>query len=160
MMDMRVGKIIEVWKNPNSDKLYNEKIDIGNGEIRCIASGLQKLVPIEDMQDKLCVVLVNLKARKLAEYMSHGMVLCAETPDRNTAELLQPPEGSQPGDLITFAGFERQPPAELNAKKNPWDNVAPKLTIDASGVACFDSIPFTTDKGVVKSKTITNGVIH
>ncbi len=40
MMDMRVGKIIEVWKNPNSDKLYNEKIDIGHGEIRCIASGL------------------------------------------------------------------------------------------------------------------------
>lgn len=107
MMDMRVGRIIEVWNNPNSDKLYNEKIDIGNGEIRGIASGLQKLVPIEDMQNKLCVVLVNLKARKLADYMSHGMVLCAETPDRNTAELLQPPEGSQPGDLITFAGFER-----------------------------------------------------
>lgn len=94
MMDMRVGKIVEVWKNPNSDKIYNEKIDIGNGEIRCIASGLQFLVPIEDMQDKLCVVLVNLKARKVAEYMSHGMVLCAETPDRNTAELLKPPEGS------------------------------------------------------------------
>ena len=46
------------------------------------------------MQDKLCVVLVNLKARKLADYMSHGMVLCAETPDRNQAELLVPPEGS------------------------------------------------------------------
>ncbi len=40
MMDIRVGRIVEVWKNPNSDKLYNEKIDIGNGEIRGIASGL------------------------------------------------------------------------------------------------------------------------
>jgi tRNA-binding EMAP/Myf-like protein len=48
-MDIRVGRIVEVCKNPNSDKLYNEKIDIGNGEIRCIASGLQKLVPLEDM---------------------------------------------------------------------------------------------------------------
>lgn len=37
---MRVGKIIEVEKNPKSEKLYNEKVDIGNGEIRSIASGL------------------------------------------------------------------------------------------------------------------------
>jgi methionyl-tRNA synthetase len=93
-MDIRVGRIIEVWKNPASEKLYNEKIDIGNGEIRSIASGLQKLIPIEQMQNSLCVVLCNLKARKLADYMSHGMVLCAETPDRQTAELLQPPEGN------------------------------------------------------------------
>ncbi len=159
-MDIRVGRIVEVWKNPNSDKLYNEKIDLGNGEVRCIASGLQKLVPIEHMQNSLCVVLCNLKARKLADYMSHGMVLCAETPDRAQAELLQPPEGSQPGDLIRFAGFERQPPAELNAKKNPWDNVQPKLNLNGEGVACYENIPFTCDKGVVKSKTIKNGVIH
>jgi len=39
-MDFRVGKIIWVEKNPNSDKLYNEKVDIGNGEIREIGSGL------------------------------------------------------------------------------------------------------------------------
>lgn len=81
-MDIRVGKIIEVWKNPNSEKLYNEKVDIGNGEIRSIASGLQKLIPLEEMKDAMCVVLCNLKAKKLADYMSHGMVLCAETPDR------------------------------------------------------------------------------
>ena len=92
--------------------------------------------------------------------MSHGMILCAETPDRQTAELLQPPEGAQPGDLISFPGFERKPPAELNAKKNPWDNVQPKLAINGEGVAVWDNIPFTTDKGVVKSKTIQNGVIH
>ena len=159
-MDIRVGRIVEVFKNPNSDKLYNEKIDIGNGEIRCIASGLQKLVPIEQMQNALCVVLCNLKARKLADWMSHGMVLCAETPDRNSAELLQPPEGSQPGDLITFPGFDRKPPVELNAKKNPWDNVQPKLSLNGEGVACYDNVPFVTDKGVIKSKGIKNGVIH
>jgi len=39
-MDFRVGKIIWVEKNANSDKLYNEKVDIGNGEIREIGSGL------------------------------------------------------------------------------------------------------------------------
>ena len=93
-MDFRVGRVVEICKNPNSEKLYNEKVDIGNGEIRQIASGLQKLVKIEDLQDKLCIVLCNLKAKKLADYVSHGMLLCAETPDRLTAELLIPPEGS------------------------------------------------------------------
>lgn len=38
--DIRVGKIVWCEKNPNSEKLYNEKIDIGNGEVRDIASGL------------------------------------------------------------------------------------------------------------------------
>jgi aminoacyl tRNA synthase complex-interacting multifunctional protein 1 len=159
-MDIRVGRIVEVWKNPNSEKLYNEKVDIGNGEIRCIASGLQKLVPIENMQNAMCVVLCNLKPKKLADYMSHGMILCAETPDRQTAELLQPPEGSQPGDLITFEGYERRPPEALNAKKNPWDNVQPKLNLNDKGVACYETIPFMTPKGPVSSKSITNGVIH
>jgi methionyl-tRNA synthetase len=48
-MDMRVGKIVEICVNPSSEKLYNEKVDIGNGEIRSIASGLQKLIPIDKM---------------------------------------------------------------------------------------------------------------
>ncbi|CDW72012.1 aminoacyl-trna synthetase cofactor [Stylonychia lemnae] len=160
-MDFRVGKIVKVWVNPNSEKLYNEEVDIGNGEIRSIASGLQKLVPIQDMTDAMCIVLCNLKPRNLAGHVSHGMVLCAETPDRNTAELLQPPAGAQPGDLVTFEGYERRPPDALNPKKNPWDVVAEKIKIDENGVALFESIPWTvTGKGVVTSKVIKNGVIH
>lgn len=41
-----MGKIIKVWANPESEKLYNEEVDIG-GEIRKIASGLQKLIPLD-----------------------------------------------------------------------------------------------------------------
>ena len=108
----------------------------------------------------MCIVLCNLKPKKLADYMSHGMILCAETVDRETIELLQPPSGAQPGDLISFPGQLRQPPAELNPKKNPWDTVQPKLALNAEGVAVWDNIAFTTDKGVVKSKTVKNGVIH
>lgn len=54
------------------------------------------------MKDSLCVVLCNLKPKKLCDYMSHGMILCGETPDKDKIELLLPPEGSQPGDIITF----------------------------------------------------------
>ena len=163
-MDIRVGKIVHVEKNPDSEKLYNEKVDIGNGEIREIASGLQKFIPIEKMQDAMVVVLCNLKAKKLAGYMSHGMVLCAQPADGSVVEFLLPPEGSAPGDEISFEGFPRKPVEQLNVKKNPWDNVRPCLMTDDSLVGCYKTedgkqIPFKTSKGVCKSSTVKGGVI-
>ena len=162
MMDLRVGKIVEVWKHEESDKLYCEKIDIGNGEIRSIASGLQQFVTLEQMQGALVVVICNLRQKKLAGYPSHGMVLCAETPDKSAVELIRPPEGSEAGDLITLEGQERDPPAALHKddKKNPWFRVAPDLNIDGEGVARWKDCAFTTPKGICKADTIRNGVIH
>jgi methionine--tRNA ligase beta chain len=73
-LDIRVGKIVKIVPNEESDKLYNEEIDIGNGEIRTIASGLKKRIPIEVLKDSMVIVLCNLKGRKLCNYFSHGMV--------------------------------------------------------------------------------------
>jgi methionine--tRNA ligase beta chain len=87
-VDIRVGKIVWVEAHPESDKLYCEKIDIGNGEIREIASGLQKFYTVEQMQDAMVVVITNLKGRKLAGFMSRGMVLCAQTADGSVVEFL------------------------------------------------------------------------
>jgi tRNA-binding EMAP/Myf-like protein len=38
--DLRVGKIVECEKHPDSEKLYIEKIDIGEENLRTIGSGL------------------------------------------------------------------------------------------------------------------------
>lgn len=164
-MDIRVGKIVEVWKHPESEKLYCEKIDIGNGEIREIASGLQKFVPMDVMQDALVVVICNLKAKKLGGFPSHGMVLCAEIRVDGVAsavELLSPPEGSVVGDPITFEGQGRTPPAELPAKteKNPWFRVQPNFKVDGNGFAKWNDSKWTTSKGDCCAKTIRNGEIH
>ena len=40
LCDLRVGKIIACEKHPDSEKLYIEKIDLGEGRIRTIGSGL------------------------------------------------------------------------------------------------------------------------
>ena len=56
------------------------------------------------MENQLVVVLTNLKAKNLAGFPSHGMVLCAETPNKSSVELITPPEGSIPGDLVSFKG--------------------------------------------------------
>lgn len=108
----------------------------------------------------MCVVLANLKAKKLAGYESHGMVLCGETADRTKIEVICPPEGSQPGDKVYFEGEERNPPEQLNPKKNPWERVQPDLKVDASGVCCWNDKPFKTDKGVCTVGSVTNGIIN
>lgn len=50
--------------------------------------------------------------------------------------------------------------AELNPKKNPWDKVAPLLKVDENSVAKFEEADLYSEKGVVKSKSIKNGIIH
>merc|ERR1712223_1508557 len=59
-LDIRIGKIVEVKKHPEAEALYVETIDLGESEPRTIVSGLVNFVPIEDMQDRMVVVLCNL----------------------------------------------------------------------------------------------------
>lgn len=77
-LDIRVGKIVEVSKHPDADSLYIEKIDLGEASgPRTIVSGLVNYVPLEEMKDRMVVILANLKAANLRGVQSHGMVLCA-----------------------------------------------------------------------------------
>lgn len=108
----------------------------------------------------MVVVLCNLKAKKLAGYESHGMVLCGETEDKSVVELITPPAGSAPGDEISFEGWARQPPAQLHPKKNPWDTVAPALKINAQGECCWNDVQFKTPKGVCTVPTLKGGIIR
>jgi aminoacyl tRNA synthase complex-interacting multifunctional protein 1 len=158
-LDIRVGKIVEINVNTESEKLYNERIDIGGGEIRTIASGLQKKVPIESLRDSLVVVLCNLKPRALCGWNSHGMLLCA-TDDKDNTEPIRPPAGSQPGDAVTIGDFPRLPVPELNPKKSPWDVVKDQLLINEDKVATYDlKHEWKTDKGLITSENFTKAKI-
>ena len=68
----------------DSEKLYLEKIDLGEGKLRQIGSGVRKCISIEEMtKDAFCIVFANLKERPLAGNPSHGMVLCASSGDKS-----------------------------------------------------------------------------
>lgn len=69
---------MDVKKHPDADSLYVEKIDLGEESgPRTIVSGLVNYVPIEEMKDRMVVVLANLKPANLRGVSSHGMLLCA-----------------------------------------------------------------------------------
>ena len=158
-VDIRVGKVINIEPNPVGDKLYNEEIDIGNGETRKIASGLRGLVDINDLKDSLVVVIVNLKKRNLKGWPSHGMILCTSAKD-GKVEPLRPPEGSQPGDLVHIGNLPREPATD---KHCPWEAVAKNLVVNAKKEATYkdekDEFVWHTEKGNIVSPTISEGTI-
>lgn len=69
-LDFRIGKIIDINKHPDADSLYVEKIDCGEGAPRTVVSGLVNHVPIEEMRDRIVMVLCNLKPVKVCVYYS------------------------------------------------------------------------------------------
>ncbi|XP_053687666.1 aminoacyl tRNA synthase complex-interacting multifunctional protein 1 [Sabethes cyaneus] len=154
-LDMRVGKIVEVSRHPDADSLYLEKIDCGEAAPRTVISGLVKFVPIEEMQNRMVVVLCNLKPAKMRGILSEAMVMCASSPDK--VEILAPPEGSVPGDLVHVEGFPRAPDAVMNPKKKIFETVAPDLHTNELLVACYKTGSFhVPGKGVVKAQTLKN----
>ncbi|CAK93834.1 unnamed protein product (macronuclear) [Paramecium tetraurelia] len=160
-VDIRVGELKKVWKHEESDKLYCEEIDIG-GEIRQIASGLQQFVPIEEMTGQV-LVLVNLKGRKLAGFMSNGMVLCASDATHTKVELMRPAPGSKVGERVKVQGneaiFKDEREEVLNPKKGQWEKVAPLLKTNGNLQAVFDGHLLTTSQGPIVSKTLANSNI-
>merc|ERR1719244_817134 len=96
----------------------------------------------------MVVVLCNLKPVKMRGVLSCGMVMCASTPDK--VEILSPPAGSQPGDLVEFPGFPRLPDPLLNPKKKIFETCAPDLMTNSDRAAVYkDAVMTVPGKGAV-----------
>jgi methionine--tRNA ligase beta chain len=158
-LDIRVGKIVSVKVHEEADTLYVEQIDCGDTQPRTVVSGLRKFVPIEEMQNRLVVVLCNLKPSKLKGVLSEAMVLAASNSDHTQVELLTPVEGSKPGERVTFDGYSGEPDDQLNPKKKVWETVQPDFSTTDECVAVYKNVPFKTSAGIIKVKSITKGTV-
>ena len=137
-LEIRVGKIVEVDVHPTLPKIFVEKIDLGEAEgPRTICSGLQGFLTKEDLFEKSCLVLANLKPRDLEGTPSNGMVLCASSSDHSEVQLVVPPEGAQVGELVTFEGHASEPVDAGNRAVKSWKKVRGNFATDADGVAWY-----------------------
>ncbi|XP_071951595.1 aminoacyl tRNA synthase complex-interacting multifunctional protein 1-like isoform X2 [Antedon mediterranea] len=153
MMDLRIGKIVDVKKHPDADSLYVEVIECGEQVPRTVVSGLVKHVPIEEMQDRTVIICCNLKPAKMRGILSQAMVMCASG---DTIELITPPAGSVPGDRISFDGYPLGDfPPQMNPKKKILEQILADLFTDENKVATYKGVPWKVEgKGICVAPTM------
>lgn len=157
-LDLRIGCIVTAKKHPDADSLYVEEVDVGEAVPRTVVSGLVNHVPLDQMQNRMVILLCNLKPAKMRGILSQAMVMCASSPEK--VEILAPPIGSVPGDRITFDAFPGEPDKELNPKKKIWEQIQPDLYTNDECVATYKGAPFEVKgKGVCRAQTMANSGI-
>lgn len=158
MCDMRVGLITSCSVHPESEKLYIEKIDLGEEEDRTIASGLQQVMKIEEVSGK-CIVFANLKPRPLGGVPSNGMVMCVKN-EAGDLEIMRPHPDTKVGERVVLqaVAMDQAPLPKLNPKKKFAEKVLPLLHSNADGECMFKDWKMMTNGEVIMSK-IVNGSI-
>src|SRR3569833_136992 len=104
--------------------------------VRTVCSGLNGLVPLEEMQGRKVVVVCNLKPVKMRGIKSAAMVLAAspklkegEVADHSgPVELVNPPPTAKAGERVYFEGWKGDPEKQLNPKKKVWEMFQPGFT--------------------------------
>lgn len=166
LIDLRVGHILRAINHPNADSLYVSTIAMGDPEgaeytqvdeetgkvVRTVCSGLNGLVPLEEMQNRKVIVVANLKPVNMRSIKSAAMVLAASPPAEEGAdphaadrvvELVNPPEGAEAGEPVFFEGWEygegKGPEKTLNPKKKQWEAIQPGFFTSEDLVVGFDA---------------------
>uniref|UniRef100_A0A0B7KC20 tRNA-binding domain-containing protein n=1 Tax=Bionectria ochroleuca TaxID=29856 RepID=A0A0B7KC20_BIOOC len=158
LIDLRVGHILKAIQHPDADSLYVSTIAMGDpagedtteyeGQVcRTVCSGLNGLIPLEEMQGRKVVVVCNLKPVKMRGIKSSAMVLAAspklkegEVDDhKGPVELVSPPEGAKAGERVFFEGWDGKSEGILNPKKKIWETFQPGFTTTDSLEVAFDA---------------------
>ncbi|TFZ03954.1 methionine--tRNA ligase [Ramlibacter humi] len=99
-VDLRIAKIVNCEAVEGSTKLLRLTLDVGEGRMRNVFSGIASAYKPEQLVGKLTVLVANLAPRKMKFGVSEGMVLAASHADEKSNPgifVLEPTAGAQPG---------------------------------------------------------------
>ncbi len=102
-IDLRIAQIVDCEHVEGSDKLLRLTLDVGEGRMRNVFSGIKSAYQPEDLKGKLTVMVANLAPRKMKFGVSEGMVLAASAKDEKAHPgiyILEPWPGAKPGMRI------------------------------------------------------------
>lgn len=103
VLDLRVGKIVDIEEHSESDRLFVAKVDVGEEEgPRTVVAGLRSVYTAAELRGPLVVVVCNLVKVELAGIESQGMILTAEK--KKSIRTLLPGDGAVVGDQIVADG--------------------------------------------------------
>lgn len=81
-IEIKIALVRHCENVAGSEKLLRFELDLGNGEIRQVLSGIAKFYKPQDLIGKQVCVLSNLKKAKIFGLESDGMILSAESGDK------------------------------------------------------------------------------
>ena len=99
-VDLRIAQIVNCEVVEGSVKLLRLTLDVGEGRMRNVFSGIASMYKPEDLIGQLTVMVANLAPRKMKFGVSEGMVLAASHADDKTDAgiyVLHPWPGAKPG---------------------------------------------------------------
>jgi methionyl-tRNA synthetase len=99
-IDLRIAMIVNCEPVEGSTKLLRLTLDVGEGRMRNVFSGIASAYKPEDLIGKLTVMVANLAPRQMKFGVSEGMVLAASHTDEKARPgiyVLNPWPGAQPG---------------------------------------------------------------
>ena len=102
-IDLRIARIVNCEQVDGSDKLLRLTLDVGEGRLRNVFSGIKSAYSPDQLVGKLTVLVANLAPRKMKFGVSEGMVLCASAADEKAEPglyVLEPWPGAKPGMRI------------------------------------------------------------
>ena len=102
-IDLRIAQIVNCEAIEGSTKLLRLTLDVGEGRMRNVFSGIASMYKPEDLVGKLTVMVANLAPRKMKFGVSEGMVLAASHADEKAEPgiyVLHPWPGAKPGMRI------------------------------------------------------------
>ncbi len=145
-LQIRSGKIVDVKKHPEADKLFCETVDFGD-EKRSIVSGLVGHYTEEELNGVTALFITNLKPAKLRGVESQGMILAAE--NKEGLEIVT--VDGEPGMLIL--GRETEP--EINI-----DQFAKHKLFVKNGEVFVDDITLKINNKPIKMKKVLDGKVR
>ncbi|KAL1407546.1 G4 quadruplex nucleic acid binding protein [Vanrija albida] len=175
MIDLRVGKVLDVKRHPDADSLYVESIDVGEAEPRTVCSGLVKYMTEDEIRGATIITVCNLKPVTMRGVKSYAMLLCASSKDGKDGgvEFVLPPLARSPATASTLRArsmrvsttpwaqltTDATPEAQLNPKKKVFETIQPNFsTLDNLEAVWTDPETKTvhrirTKDGVCKAKS-------
>jgi methionyl-tRNA synthetase len=160
-LDLEVGQILSVERHPDAEKLFVERIRMGDGE-RQVVSGLVGHYREDQLVGKKVVIVKNLKPAMLRGVESQGMLLAAEgreyapgthTMEEDAVEAIFCDENNV-GEKVVLEGMKSSPKPMITIKDFA------KVKIEISDFqAMSEGRALVAGEHKLKTKNIKKGIV-
>ena len=162
LCDLRVGKVVSIKIMEGFNDIYELEIDLGEGNLRKIGTGLRHYIPMEKIANSKVIVFSNLKPKKFGKnFESNGMIMTASinNNEKKILELIRPNENSNPGDKVYLEGSELDKSKVDHISGGYFKKAIDFFKTDDNCFCVYDGIKIITESGNVKSETLKNAQI-